>query len=515
MRIRKIPGISFSLLAAAVLFLSFLALLCVSPATAASAHSPVELKILHVNDTHGHIIPYIENSISTQVPVSGADHMAKMIENERAANPDGTIVLSAGDMFQGTPVSNIFRGKPVIEIMNYLKFDAMALGNHEFDWGQDVLHGIISSAAFPVLSANISRKDGKPFEGAKPYVIIERKGLSIAIIGLTTPEAPVTSKPGNLVGLSFARPADIMPRLVKEVRAKGAALVIVLSHIGLNADKELAKAVRGIDIIVGGHSHTVVPDPVNQSGTIVVQAGSNGLYLGVLDILFDPAKKEVTGYTEKNELELVSAGPEDKTDRAVAQIVDSYEKKVREEFSKVIGMAALDLLRQPAAESNLGDLITDAMRESSGAQIAFYNGGGIRTDLLKGPITLESVYTVLPFDNDIVTMDLTGKQIKQLLEKSGNRDKILQVSGMTVQYDRTKPAGSRVVSMQIAGKTLSPNAVYRVAINDFLAAGGDQFATFTRGKNPVFGSPVRDVVSEYIRNHSPLDVQVQGRIAFK
>jgi 5'-nucleotidase / UDP-sugar diphosphatase len=509
------PRFGTPLPAAAFLFSLLALILCLAPAVSArqASQAPVKLTIMHVNDTHGHIIPYVEKSIDDHVPVSGADYIATMIERERAANPDGCLLLSAGDMFQGTPISNIFHGQPIIEIMNYLKYDAMAIGNHEFDWGQDVLKGMISSSAFSVLSANVLDKNRKLFPGAKPFIIIKRHNVRIAIIGLTTPEAPFTSKPGNLKDLLIAPPAEVVPPLIKTVRAKGADLVIVLSHLGLDADKDLARKVRGIDIIVGGHSHTAIPDPVNESGTIIVQAGYNGLYLGALNIVFDPVKKKILDYTKQNELKLVSAGPQAQFDTDVARIIDKYEIQVRAEFSRVAGMAMRDFTRQTNSESTLGDLITDAMREESGAQLAFYNGGGIRADMPKGPITLETVYTILPFDNLLVTMDLSGAQIKELLEKSALSEKLLQVSGLKVTFDLSKPAGSKVVSAFVEGLPLNPGVNYKVVTNDFLSAGGDQFTTFMQGQNMAFGSPVRDAVINYIKSHTPLSSQIQGRIS--
>lgn len=495
------------------LVLTFFLLLFSFPALVHA--SGVKLTILHLNDTHGHIVPYIDKRIDDATPVSGAAYLSKMIQDLRAANPDGTILLSAGDMFQGTPISNLFRGRPVIEILNYLKYDAMALGNHEFDWGQDVLRQIVSSAHFPVLSANITKGRDQYFDGVKPSILITRKKIPIGIIGFTTTEAEYTSKPGNLAGLSIAPPEEVAPRLIKDLRSKGAALIIVLSHLGLDADRQLARQVPGIDIIVGGHSHTAITQPVNESGTIIVQAGCYGVYLGALDIIFDPAKRMIVSHTEKDVLKLVSAGPRAPSDPRAAEIVESYEKQVKSEFSKVIGTASVDLTRQFHRESSLGDLITDALREASGAQISFYNGGGIRADVPMGPITLESVFTVLPFDNMLMTVQLTGEQIRQLLEQSIISDKDLQVSGLKVEYDLSMPSGSKVLSVKVGEDSLDPVASYRVATNDFLGAGGDRYAIFAQGRDPVFGAEVRDVVIDYIRSHSPIDTGVRDRIIFR
>ena len=505
-------------LTARLLFLILIVWLPVMPMTASGAparQAEVDITILHVNDTHGHIIPHLDRSVDPERPVGGAEYLARMIEVERTANPKGTILLSAGDMFQGTPVSNLFHGKPVVEIMNYLGFDAMALGNHEFDWGQDVLQSIVSSASFPVVSANVFKSGGVCIRGVKPYVILKKKGVRIAVIGITTPETFYTTKPGNLTGLTFAAPEKVLPAIIRRVRAQGASMVIALTHDGLDADRELARNVRGIDVIVGGHSHTAIKDPVMESGTVIVQAGSNGIYLGVLKIAFDPKKKKILSYTRKDELRVVSSASGAQLDPNVAQIVDNYEAQVRGEFSKVIGTAAADLTRDATGESDLGDLVADAMRAASGSQIAFQNGGGIRADIPKGPITVEEVFTALPFDDDMVSMDLTGEQIKELLEKSVLSENILQVSGIRVEYDLSKPAGAKVASVAVAGKPMEADATYRVVTNDFLASGGGRFNIFKKGRNVSVGPSLREGLDDYIRRNSPINVRAKNRIVFR
>ncbi len=500
---------------AALVLLVFSAILSGTAFSAAPAEPGVKLTILHVNDTHGHLNPFVDKAADAKNPVGGVAYLALLVTRERDANRGGVVLLSAGDMFQGTPISNLFHGRPVIEVMNFLHYDAMALGNHEFDWGQDVLREIISSAHFPVLCANILDGNGKPFDGVRPWIIIERKGVKIGIIGLTTREVQYTTKPGNLTGLHVEAPAQTAAPLVKELRAKGTELVVVLSHLGLDEDRRLAREVHGIDVIVGGHSHTVVTNPVNEGGTIIVQAGCYGEYLGVLNLMYDPVRKKIASYTGKNELRLVTANRKVRFDPKVVKIIDPYNRKVREQFSKTVGTAALDLTRNPRGESNLGDLIADAMRETSGARIAIENSGGIRADLFKGPITLEQIYTVLPFDNVVVTMDLTGDQILKLLERGVRSGKGLQISGLKVEYDLSKPAGSKVASASVDGKPLAPASIYRVATNDFLAAGGDLYTEFKEGPNVVFGSELRDVVTDYITRHSPISIKAEGRLVYR
>ncbi len=497
--------------------LSFLlaVILCILPIL--PAHASESLTILHVNDVHGRVFPYVERAIDPARPVSGAAYLAAMIEKERARNPDGAILLSAGDMFQGTPVSNLFRGRPVLDIMNRIGFDAMALGNHEFDWGLEALGQIVRNASFPVLCANIADAHGSAPAGVKPYVFVTRKGVKVAIVGLLTPDTAHMTLPLNLDGYTISDPEKVLPKLLDDVRGKGARVVVLLTHLGVDADKSLAASVDGIDVIVGGHSHTALIDPVRVGHTIIVQAGHNGLYLGVLELILDEKTGKITEATERNELRLVSAGPGDPMDKAVAHIAEQYEDRVKDRLRVVVGATRADLARRGDEESSLGDAVTDAMRESTGADIAIFNSGGIRADIWAGPITMEQVYTALPFDDAIVTMDLKGSDLLDLFEKGvdGGTRGMLQVSGVRIGYDPSRPGQQRVVSVIVAGQTLRREKSYRVSTNDFLAQGGDRFTTFSRGTRVTYGRDVRDVFVAYLKRHSPLGAPAGGRFVRK
>jgi 2',3'-cyclic-nucleotide 2'-phosphodiesterase (5'-nucleotidase family) len=479
------------------------------------AQQPIHLTVLHVNDLHGHILPYIDKSISEEIPVSGAAYLAKMIEAKRIVNPDGNLLLSAGDMFQGTPISNLFHGQSIMDIMNHLRFDAMAIGNHEFDWGREILDKLRSSASFPFLSSNIVDKQGGILAGAKPYTLLTRKNLKIAVIGITTPETAYGTKPANVSDLTFLDPVTILPGVIREVKSLGADLVLVLSHLGLDEDKSLARNVSGIDIIVGGHSHTAVIDPVKIDRTIIVQAGCYGLYLGVLQLDVDPSTRRIIDYTSANELKPVFAGPESPFDEKTASIVAAYNDQIKAEFARVVGETSVDLMRNPTEESNIGNLIADAMKEATKADVAFQNGGGIRADMAAGKITMEEVFTMLPFDNALVVMDLSGGQILQILEQNSTTDrKILQVSGLKVQYDLSAPDEAERVKASVDGKPIDPGKSYRVVTNDFLAAGGDRFSAFQQGANVVYDETVRDAFIAYLQKRSPVSPGIEDRIRF-
>lgn len=483
-----------------------------SGACFASEQSVINLKIIHMNDLHGHLNPVVDKTTSPASTNGGAAYFGAMILREKAANPQGAILLSAGDMFQGTPISNVFRGKPVTEIMNYLGFDAMALGNHEFDWGWPELRKIESEARFPYLAANLANKDGSAVRGIKKAIYLERKSIKVAVIGIITPETPFSTNPKNVKDFKFQEPEKILPGMISEARASGAKLVLVLSHCGLERDRAIAESVPGIDIIVGGHSHTVVTPPSIAGKTIIVQAGYWGIYLGVLDLELDTATGRVLKYSQDN-LKPVVAGPDITPDKKINGIIRKYSDKIKEEFSRVVGRTRTDLLRNPEAESNLGDLICDAMRTEAAAQVAFYNSGGIRANIFKGKIRLEQAFETMPFDNVIVSMDLTGARIREILEHSAAREfGIVQVSGVKVKINPSNPRGSRVVEALINDRPLEPEKTYRVVTNEFLAAGGDRYVSFRQGKNIVYGDDVRDVFIRHLEKHSPVSPRVEGRI---
>jgi 5'-nucleotidase / UDP-sugar diphosphatase len=494
-----------------IIVVTILSFLC---GFASYGRSSDTLTILHVNDFHGRILPYLDKAVDPMNQSGGAAYLAEAINNERRKNPDGTILLSAGDMFQGTPISNLNRGKPVIEFMNMIGFDAMAMGNHELDWGLEVFGNIALGARFPVLSANIVDDGGRTLNGVKPFVIIERKGFKIAVIGMTTPSVIHMVNSKFLENRKVLEPVVILPQLIKEVKAKGADVVVLLSHIGFDEDRALATAVDGIDVIVGGHSHTVVTQAVNVGNTLVAQAGSNGINLGVIRVALERKNGNVVVVDKNGILRKITAREGAAQDRAIADMVNGYNDKIKQRFQEVVGETTIDLMRRgEEGESNIGNAITDAMREISGADIAFHNPGGIRADILKGKITMEQVYTVLPFDNVVVTMDLKGADIFSLFEAgSGVGRGALQVSGARVAYDGSKPVGQKVALALVNGKPIEKSKVYRVATNDFLSVGGDKFLAFKNGENVTQGEELREVFLKYLKGHSPLNAGIEGRI---
>ena len=513
---KRIDGITRPLLkrltGKLIVSISLLAVLFPLPLFA-TPPSDVHLTILHVNDTHGYILPYTETGSKNNTMVGGAAYLARLIENERSKNPEGTLLLSAGDMFQGTPISNFYKGQPVIDVMNNLKFDAMAVGNHEFDWGFDVFNRMLSSSRFPFLSANMKSGKDQYFPGVKPYIIVRRKNVNIAVIGVITPDLPYLSKPDSTGKITVQNPEDILPELIKKGKGEGANIVMVLSHLGVEADKELARRVSGIHVIVGGHSHTALETPVTVGNTTIVQAGCYGLYLGVLELEIATGTNPVSYRIIRGKLEKVIAGPDRPYDETVAAIVNNYHDRIKNEFAGVVGATAVDLIRKDQRESNVGNLVCDMMRETTGADIALLNSRSIRTDIPGGNITLEQVYALLPFDNVVVTMDLTGRQLMEIVEHSATQPySRLQVSGIRITHDLSNTGGRVVKDVLVGIRPLDLNKTYRIATNDFLAAGGDRFVTFREGQNISYGMDLREAFISYLKKRSPVQPRIEERI---
>ena len=480
----------------------------------------LDLRILYVNDFHGFAEAY--KPLGSKELLGGVATLASKARVLSQEKP--TLLLAAGDMIQGNNWANTCRGESVIELMNAMSFDAMVLGNHEFDFGQAELKRRMAEAAFPILGANV-----EGLNGLKPFIIKERGGVRVGIIGIVTEETPIATHPRNVSGLKFLSPVEIVEKGVRELKNQ-ADIIVVLSHIGHAADRELAEKVKGIDVIVGGHSHTKVTKPVRIGDTLIVQAWEHGKVLGVLDLTLREGK--VVGHDGR--LEEVKPRPGEE-DRRILAIVDKYNQKMDTVLNARIGEAQIDLDGENVrkSETNLGNFITDILRLASKADAALINGGTIRTNIKRGEIRMKDVYSVLPFDNYIVAIKLTGKQIVEVLEhgvsgveeKSG---KFPQVSGMTFAYSPSAPKGSRIKGILVAGQPLDPGREYVVATNDFLAAGGDGYKTFVeamqsfsavggtlQGERVLYsdsGRWLRDAVVEYIREKGKIAPEREGRI---
>ncbi|MFB3886608.1 MAG: bifunctional UDP-sugar hydrolase/5'-nucleotidase [Thermodesulfobacteriota bacterium] len=504
-----------------ILYSVFIFLFWISPGQG----EEIQIRILHVNDFHGFAEPY--KPMGSDEMLGGIAYLASRVEELRQEKP--SLLLSAGDMIQGNNWANLFQGESVIELMKKMKFDAMVVGNHEFDFGQDVLRKRISEADFTVLGANVEGLDR-----LKPYVIKELKGIRVAIIGVVAEDVPETTHPKNVAGLRFLSPLDVVEKYVKDLRNR-TDLILILSHIGYPADRMIAERIKGVDVVVGGHSHTKITKPVRVGDTIIVQAWEHGKALGVLDLTL--RDKKIIGFGGHLEEIRPKTGKED---QKVLALVEKYKQRMTAVLNEKVGESDVELNGERKdirrRETNLGNLIADILRETSKADAAIVNGGTIRAGIGKGEIRVRDIYTTLPFDNYMVAIKLTGKQIWEALEHGvsgieGEEGRFPQVSGLAFKFSPSGEKGSRIREIAVGGQPISLEKEYIVATNDFLAAGGDGYKAFGEaiktskdfsviggtlmGEKVVYIDPgkwLRDEVVEYIKQKGRIAPKVEGRI---
>ena len=474
------------------------------------------ITLLTANDFHGTLAGDGKKN-------PGVSKFVGFLKNEEKRNINGTLILSAGDMYQGSADSNLLYGKPVVIAMNTAGFDAMTIGNHEFDWGIDKLKERITQSRFPYVAANIIEKaTGKTPDFLKPYVIVNKNGINVGIIGIATPETATKAKPELVEPYDFKNPAEVVNALVPEVKKAGADVIVVLSHLGATQDSktgeitgeaaELAKAVTGVDAIVTGHTHNTVSGTVNNIP--IVQGYYNGRSVGVVDIFMNTDTKEVVKKNQYVDATVVKAID----DPNIANWFNYLQELIEPVKNEVLGKATADFPHSPndTQTTLLGNWATDVMRKAVNADIAIQNGGGLRRDLPAGNVTMGVLYEIMPFDNTLYTMDLTGKQVKAAIEHGIMSTDFApgQFSGLTVKYDSKKAAGERIVEIELAdGTPLDENKLYKVVTNDFQASGGDKYIMFKEGKNGKDTSiPVRDVLVNEIKGKGTISPADDGRL---
>lgn len=497
---------------ASILMLTLLLVLTIALPVGA-APSYVQLDILTVNDYHGALAEAGKNP--------GAAKLAGWLRAEQAKNPDGTLILSAGDMFQGSPDSNLLYGKTVVEVMNKIGFTAMTLGNHEFDWGIDTLKVRAKQARFPFVAANvIDNTTNKAADFAKPYIIIEKQGIKIAIIGLATPESAYKASPKLVSGLTFADPTATFRELLPKLKQQ-ADIIVVLSHLGGSIDQQsgaltgeaaefLANSI-GVDALITGHSHEGYA--IKAQNVPVVQARYNGRAVGKVSLVYSTESKQILASSAA----LIELNPVMLTaDAAVVKILNAAKLEIDPVKNIVLGKTDHPLSHDRKQLSLLGQWSSDVLKQTVGADIALQNGGGLRTSIPAGMVTMGQFYEVMPFDNTLVTAEMTGEQVLRVLEYGIHNEKIgmLQFAGIKVIYDASMPAGKRVVEVVMTdGHPLQLKGKYKVVTNDFMASGGDGFTMFKDAQNLTDTyQPVRDVLVDAIRKQQTLNFVGDDRL---
>jgi 2',3'-cyclic-nucleotide 2'-phosphodiesterase (5'-nucleotidase family) len=501
-------------------------------------HFPL-ITFITTSDFHGALDPVTVSSTL----MGGAAVDTTYIKKYKAQNPLGSVLVDSGDIMQGTLISNYFKGASTIDVFNAMGYQASALGNHDFDWGQPILQQRLAQAQFPWLCCNVftASTNNRP-SWVTPSAIIQVKGLKIGLIGAITMETPIIVMPSSLVGLEFRQPGPIVNQIAAQLRAQGVNMVVVLAHLGgtqassraaiTGEVADLANQLTGVNYIASGHSHVLLNGAVNNIP--ITQPYSSGSAIGVASLRVDRLTGANSSYTlAVNSTYDLGVTP----DPAIAAMVAGYNAQISTQKNLWVGTITGPILRDTpnryTAESAVGDLCTDAQAWKAGVPICFTNPGGIRADI-KAPGTAtypynviwNDLYTVQPFDNTIVSMDLTGAQIKAVLEQGLTPTlpaswKMLQVSGIKFTVQTSNPANSKVTNLTLAnGTPITTTATYRVCTNNFLSTGGDGFTVFTQGTNQ-FMTGISDItaLADFIPwkwgtppANTPFSAPLQGRI---
>jgi 2',3'-cyclic-nucleotide 2'-phosphodiesterase (5'-nucleotidase family) len=478
------------------------------------------LRIIATNDFHGALEPRPD---ANGVRRGGAAYVAAAIDRARTecAPRCETLLLDAGDLFQGTPASNLSYGRPVVEYYNRMGYAAAALGNHEFDWGTDSLRARMRQAKFGILGANVRYTDGRDVSWIRNDTIVQRGATRIGIIGVSTVSTPTTTRAANVVGLRFDDPAPIVDSIGTALRKRGANFVVVIAHAGASCGRDGATECRGeiidlarrlttkVDAIVSGHTHTLVNTDIK--GIPIVQARSSGRAIDILDLpIGEHANLSVRHQVREIAVDTMRPVP------AIDSIVRRAVERVASLVNRHVATIPVTLARQ-GSQYPLGNLIADAQRWAAKGDVAIMNNGGIRTELRAGDATYGSLFEIQPFGNTLYSLTMTGSQLRGLIEAMVARSSVDDhVSGLTITYDPSRPKGSRVVSVTTAdGTPLSDTTTYNVIVNDFIATGGEGYNAGGRGSaSKPLNIVDLDALIDYLKSlPTPLTAPTELRIA--
>lgn len=470
-----------------------------------------EIVVLSINDFHGSLAPSGKNV--------GAAKLVDAIKTEKAKNLEGTIIVSAGDNYQGSAMSNLLYGEPVSAMFKEMGLELSAVGNHEFDWGIDRITKWVEDGGFTFVGTNIyDKRTNQPVDWAEPFAIIEKMGIKVGFIGLATPETAYKALKANVENYEFRDPVETITEWMPKVKDAGADIIIALTHLGAFQDKEgnisgeaaALGEVDGVDAVISAHTHQSVSGLVN--GKPLVQAYYNGRSVAKLTFVFDENNKLVSA---EPSLDNLYERPDTlKDDANTLAIYMKYEEELGPVLGKILGKTtvALDHDRY-AGPSLLGEWTCEIMKDKVGVQIAMTNGGGLRVPIPAGDITAGILYEVMPFDNTLYTMKLSGADVKANIEHGIMNEDIgwVQIAGVKVTYDPKAEAGNRITSMVLEdGTPVEMDKYYTVVTNDFMATGGDKYNfDNTLDKLDTF-IPVRDAMMDAVEKAGVISPEKQN-----
>lgn len=458
----------------AVLFALFALLPVAAQQTASDAR--VRVTLLQVNDVY----QFMPVEHGTQGGLARVSTLRKQIMSD---SPH-TLFLLSGDTISPSVESITYEGRQMIDAWNQIGLDYSVFGNHEFDFGPKVLLERVAESKFKWLGANVvDKKTGKPFAGTPLFDIREFGGVKVGIFGIVLPETRTTSKPGPDV--DFLDPCATAKKVIPQIHAAGAGVVVALTHLSMAEDKELARCTCGsIDVIIGGHEHTLLQS--SSDGVPIFKMTSDARQLGRIDLNIDPQ----TGKVADMDWQIIPVDTSVADDVSFAVVTDKYKAKLAE-LAQVVGRTDVPLdarsLQSRTVETNVADFIADSFREAAKADVALLNGGSIRADMMipQGELTLRDVLSILPFGGEVWMIEVTGDTLRRALENGVSRSglgedkepgRFAQVSGLRYSFDPALKAGERVTEVTVGGQPLDPKKTYKLAVPSFVAGGGDGYA---------------------------------------
>ncbi|EEL49435.1 MULTISPECIES: bifunctional metallophosphatase/5'-nucleotidase [Bacillus cereus group] len=490
----------------------------------------IDVQMLGINDFHGQLdtVKKINNK-----EAGGAEYLAAYLRDREKQNQN-TLLVHAGDAVGASPpVSALLQDEPTIEFLNDLGFDVGTVGNHEFDEGTEEMRRLIyggihpktgnfKGANFPYVAANVFNKEtGRLF--LPPFTVKMVQGVPVGFIGVVTTETPNIVMPSMVKNVQFTDEVEAINKSVKQLKRLGVKSIVVLAHNGGTTEDsgvtngDIVRLAEGtdpeVDVIFGGHSHTFVQDTINNK--LVVQANSYGMAFADVDVKIDRKTKDIV----EKKAEVVTTYHEGIVpDQQVKKKIDQYKEKIAPLVNEVVGKstAPLDRKQNAAGESTLGNLIADAQRATMQSQIALMNPGGIRNDLDAGDITWGELYGIQPFGNQLIKVNLTGQDIRDILNQQWQKDKtrMLQISGIQYTWDANKADGEKITNIHLTnGEELVASKTYSVVANAFLASGGDGFVSFKNGKDAETGPNDFEALVDYVKQvKEPIQPIIDGRI---
>jgi len=482
----------------------------------------LDLTIVHTNDTHGRIV-YNEGN-----KIIGFSKTSTYV-NQLISQKKNVLFMDAGDTLHGQSIVNISEGKSAVQLMDIMGYNYFTPGNHDFNYGYKKLIDLEKEMNFTLLSANVLNTDGSSL--FKNNDIIKIKNIKIGIFGLATPETAVKTNPKNVEGLTFKDPVECANEQVKELKKKGADLIIALVHLGIDDESaghrsyDVRDKTPGIDLIIDGHSHSTLDQISQVTGkAVITSTGAYGNNLGVVDISIKDGKKTITPKNVSfDELKDVSLNP--KIEEAISKINEELSSILNDVVGKsletLIGKTEVELYGKKISvrnsETNLTRITTDSILKETNADVVLINGGSFRDTLKQGDITRGDILNVFPFGDYIITKSVSGKTILDALEFGlgdlpSPAGRLPQVAGMTLTVDTSKPAGSRVSNLMIAGIPIDLEKNYILATNDFIAAGGDGYTMIKDTKEVNQFAGLDEILTSFIKSISPITEQTSSNV---